>query len=564
MPPFTTDEPGPGPHSAPRFGVLAAVSGTAGADWIHVAGDGHDPAAGTNEIALATDQADTILAGAGSDVVFAGGGDDRVESGTNGSIPFRMEILYGGDGNDTLVAGSGSVLYGGAGADTFTVSGAGYAIVRYDDADWGDLTISLFDPALNTGSAAGDTYTGVREIYGGAGNNSIAGNIALYGLDGNDTLTGGVTGNGLYGGTGNDRLAGNDGYDTLYGGAGDDLLEGGAANDWLHGEEGTDTLIGGDGNDTYFIDAGGGDVIVEEANGGSDTFISSFSLTAAANIENYWIQGGLDADVTGNELDNRITGNTGDNTLIGGGGNDTIYAGRGHDDLRGGDGEDVLWGRQGADTMRGGAGNDLYISDGRDTIIEGLNGGIDTIQAGKDFSLAAFPTIERLDLGSRNAVDGTGNDLANFLRGNAYANVLDGGLGNDTLCGGQGSDVLIGGKGADLMNGGAGATDIFRFATSGTGADRIVRFETALDRFDLSGGAFTALVENGGDTKLVHDGGTVLIDGVTGLTLAQWNALVLPSGSDAGGTAFAQLAFAGDALSLVPLLGFANGDWAFA
>ena len=96
--------------------------------------------------------------------------------------------------------------------------------------------------------------------------------------------------------------------------------------------------------------------------------------------------------------------------------------------------------------------------------------------------------------------------------------------GNDTVNGGAGNDVINGGAGNDTMNGGAGA-DTFTFGVSGTGNDRIEGFSTAEDRFGLGGGTFTGRTEAGGNTTLTHSGGTILVVGVTGLNLGQWNAL---------------------------------------
>ena len=50
-------------------------------------------------------------------------------------------------------------------------------------------------------------------------------------------------------------------------------------------------------------------------------------------------------------------------------------------------------------------------------------------------------------------------------------------------------------------------------------------FAQGSDRFDLSGGSVSALTEGGGNTTLTHNGGTIIVIGVTGLTLGQWNGL---------------------------------------
>ena len=71
------------------------------------------------------------------------------------------DFLYGRGGNDTLVASGGADnLYGGDGADVHDGFGSN-AAARYDDANYGDLVISLLDPATNTGAAAGGRLTGL-------------------------------------------------------------------------------------------------------------------------------------------------------------------------------------------------------------------------------------------------------------------------------------------------------------------------------------------------------------------------------------------------------------------
>ena len=58
--------------------------------------------------------------------------------------------------------------------------------------------------------------------------------------------------------------------------------------------------------------------------------------------------------------------------------------------------------------------------------------------------------VENLTLTGVDAINGTGNELANVLTGNTGANTLTGGAGNDTLDGGAGADILTGGLGDDL------------------------------------------------------------------------------------------------------------------
>jgi Ca2+-binding RTX toxin-like protein len=105
--------------------------------------------------------------------------------------------------------------------------------------------------------------------------------------------------------------------------------------------------------------------------------------------------------------------------------------------------------------VSGGAGNDTYILTHQPavTLHETADGGSDTVVVDFTYSLAGVDNIENLTLTSRRAIDGTGNELDNFIRSDVDKahNVLDGGAGDDVLLGGAGNDELIGGDGADTF-----------------------------------------------------------------------------------------------------------------
>ena len=352
--------------------------------------------------------------------------------GRNG---FRIAGVAEGDQAGTSVSAAGDI--NGDGFDDLIV-GAPFA-----------------DP---NGSDSGAAYV----IYGKA--------TAATHLD--DTLTGSAGANTLSG------LAGND---TLFGKGGNDRLSGDGGNDRLDAGTGTDTMAGGTGNDTYVTD--GGDTITEGAGEGTDTVLSSASLTLGVNVENLTLTGSGAIDGTGNTAANVLTGNGGANSLTGLGGDDR---------LDGGGGSDVLI---------GGAGDDTYITDGGDTITESAGGGTDTVNASVTFTLGA--DLENLTLTGSAAVNGTGNGGANVLTGNAGANSLNGGAGNDVMAGGAGKDRLIGGSGNDTLNGGTGADsltggagrDVFVFTAAATAgnADRITDFRVVDDTIHLENAVFTGL-----------------------------------------------------------------------
>ncbi|UOD30684.1 putative Ig domain-containing protein [Massilia violaceinigra] len=147
-------------------------------------------------------------------------------------------------------------------------------------------------------------------------------------------------------------------------------------------------------------------------------------------------------DLTVSLQNQTLTGTAGADQLNAGAGNDVLNSMAGNDALSGGAGNDTLDGGAGADTMTGGAGDDTYMVDaGADKIIEGANGGADTVASPVSYILPA--NVENLTLTGTALADATGNELNNVLLGNAASNVLNGMGGIDTMTGGAGDDVYI-------------------------------------------------------------------------------------------------------------------------
>ena len=135
---------------------------------------------------------------------------------------------------------------------------------------------------------------------------------------------------------------------------------------------------------------------------------------------------------------------------VGTNGNDTLTGTSGSDILEGLGGDDILDGLGGADTMRGGLGDDYYYVDNAgDTAIEAAGEGTDTVESTVSFTLGSH--VENLTLSGANAINGTGNSLANILIGNGAANILDGSFGADTMQGGGGHDTYIVDNAGDVI-----------------------------------------------------------------------------------------------------------------
>lgn len=323
-------------------------------------------------------------------------------------------------------------------------------------------------------------YFGADSLYGGPGDDTIyALDPYSFHLDTNTHI--------LMGDEGNDFIKGSGGVDHITGGPGDDSLRGEYGEDHYYYNLGdghdsivdnglpgeTDRLRLGDSISldmlAYSIDPEGNDLTIL-INGGSDGSITILSQYRSASshfrVEEAILSDGTVLDLVfqdytwsgtddGERLWGRrhITGGNdtiyglgGDDAINGFSGDDTLYGGRGNDALYGGDGDDWLDGGQGADRMEGGAGDDTYVvNHPGDEVIERPHENVDLVRSSITYALPRY--VENLTLTGARNIDGTGNALANVIRGNA---------GDNTLTGGDGDDLLNGGSGADRMEGGAG------------------------------------------------------------------------------------------------------------
>ncbi|MDG1458294.1 MAG: VCBS domain-containing protein [Pseudoprimorskyibacter sp.] len=335
------------------------ISGLGGNDNID-AGDGNDDV-------VAGDGNDTVIAGEGSDKVLGGAGDDSLSGGDG------KDKLYGGDDNDTIdggedkdrvIGGAGNdFLNGGLGSDKI-YGGDGNDII-YGGSSGGPLLDDKKD--LIYGGEGNDS------IWGGAGNDRIMGEEGdddLNGDDGDDKLDGGVGNDSLTGGTGEDDLKGKDGNDMLSGESDDDTLRGNSGEDTLYGGSGDDRFFGGKNDDLIY---GDGDFFngfdVDGAFGGDD------DIKGGHGADTIYGEGGDDEIdghkghdyIHGGQGDDHILGGKGDDTLKGHLGDDFID-GEQHDDLFLHDldhevnDSDVYEGDHGIDTIRWYVTQDTWFS----------------------------------------------------------------------------------------------------------------------------------------------------------------------------------------------------------
>ncbi|WP_340587517.1 calcium-binding protein, partial [Erythrobacter alti] len=172
------------------------------------------------------------------------------------------DFLSGIDGNDILDGGTGDdEMHGGLGDDTFYI----------DSRD--DVVVEL----------AGEGFDTVFVNFDLKANRLDWLNIEGFGLTGTaSNLTGNNDANAL---TANANLA-----SRLAGKNGDDTLFGGNFNDNLDGGSGADTMSGGLGDDIYNVDDLG-DVVIENADQGTDLVRAKVDYTLPDNVENLRLQG---------------------------------------------------------------------------------------------------------------------------------------------------------------------------------------------------------------------------------------------------------------------------------
>jgi Ca2+-binding RTX toxin-like protein len=520
---------------------------------------------------------DDLRGEAGDDLLDGGSGDDWLAGGFGNDI-YVVDSLgdsvseTDGDGVDTVQAGVSYTLP--TGVENLTLTGQ----TSIDGTGNGSANLLVGNAAPNTlnGGAGNDTLdggAGADTLAGGSGNDlylvdSVSDSVVEAASAGTDTVRSFVNYT-LSVNVENLELAGAESINGT-GNAAANRLTGNAADNVLDGGAGNDTLIGGAGNDTYVVDATG-DVVTEIAGEGVDLILSTVSLTLANHVENLRLMGTSAINGSGNSLDNMLTGNGANNTLNGGAGNDTMAGGLGNDTyvvdasgdvvqeaaaegtdlvqssvswtlpanvenltltgtsainasgnelantLTGNSGANLLDGGVGNDTLVGGAGNDTYVVDSTaDVVTEGSNAGTDTVLVSVNWTLGN--NLENLTLTGTSNLNGTGNSLANTIRGNAGNNILSGGAGSDTMIGGAGNDTYVVdatgdvvtelvGEGVDQVNSSVTYTlagNVENLTLTGTSA--INGTGNALDNVLLGNSANNTLTGGAGNDTL--DGGT--------------------------------------------------------
>ncbi len=434
---------------------------------------------------------DNVLdGGIGADTMAGDGGSDTYIVDNVGDLIVEEGYSYGID----LVLSS--VTYSlSPYVDNLTLTGSGNI-----NGSGNELNNELRGNAginVLTGGDGNDTYfvdSGDSVVEGlDAGHDRVESSATHTLSDNVEDLT--LTGNGNINGTGNGLNNVLIGTNKLPGTGGQNVLTGGDGNDTLDGKTGVDTLAGGLGDDLYFIDnyEGGQNSILLQSDPGeyigmgwNISFLpspSSFSVQAwdgtgdgivdAIRLHYYDYQAqpfyhSWYFEFSTTQLGtNLVPGTYTDTERFG-------FASPGHAGLdvygdgRGGgsvgsftvnqlifdysSGSPVLTSLS-ISFEKGAAGyapklygiiNYNYASAGvpvLDTVVENAGQGADTVLASVSYTLGA--NVENLTLNRADHINGTGNSLDNVITGNPGNNVLDGKTGADTMEGGGGGDTYV-------------------------------------------------------------------------------------------------------------------------
>jgi Ca2+-binding RTX toxin-like protein len=211
----------------------------------------------------------------------------------------------------------------------------------------------------------------------------------------------------------------------------------------------------------------GTDYYVEIPNGAiTDIAGNNYTGITGDSTWNFKTQG--TAAINGTAGADNLTGTASSDIINGLAGNDTLKGGTGNDSLDGGNDNDILDGGLGNDQVKGGLGNDIYVVNSvGDAVTELAAQGTDLVQSAVTYTAPA--EVENLTLTGTRRINGTGNDLANTIRGNTANNRLNGGASQDILTGGIGADTFI-----------------FDFGQSSVSAnDRVTDLAIGTDKIDL-------------------------------------------------------------------------------
>jgi len=269
-----------------------------------------------NNIIIGNNAANLINGGGGADRMEGLGGDDTYVVDSRDDLVVEID----GGGIDTVLS---SVSFDGRFTHVENITLTGEANANVVGNDLNNIIIGNSAANVLKGMGGDDTYhvdsrdDVVIEAEGG-GVDTVVSTVSFDARSAhveNITLAGDVNAN-VVGNDLDNVIIGNEAANVIKGGGGADLMEG----------------LGG--GDTYVVDSRD-DVVVEVADGGVDTVLSSVSFDArTTHVENITLLDGANANIIANDLGNTLRGNSAANIIIGGGGADLMTGGGGADTFR--------------------------------------------------------------------------------------------------------------------------------------------------------------------------------------------------------------------------------------
>ncbi len=439
----------------------------------------------SDNILTGTQQNDFIFGDAGNDTLNGLGGNDVLVGGLG------ADKMYGGADDDEFWVGgtelvAGEIIDGGAGINKLSTWGGDLSLVTISNVQTLGMHLNIIklSAAQLTALTRLETYEGAVTMTAATAGTydisgkSVSGVLNLTGSSGNDTLVGNAASQTLNGGDGDDSIIGGLGADIMNGGAGnDEFLVGGT--EIVPGE----VIDGGAGNNK--LSTWGGDISLATISNvqtlGMHLNTISLSATQLAGfnrLETYDGAVTIAAATSGlYDISGKSVG--GVLNLKGSSGNDTLIGDAAAQSLNGGEGNDILVGGLGADTLTGNAGADIFayktIADSTvaqtDVIVDFVEGtdkidltalgfkGITTgtPQAGQlkvSYDAASNKTTIADLAGSNFSLTLLGNHLA--LSNNDFinaSNIIYGTVGNDYLPGTMQQDIIYGLEGNDVLQG---------------------------------------------------------------------------------------------------------------
>lgn len=427
-----------------------------------------------NDVLMGEGGNDTLFGGADDDILYgdAGNGDvldasyegNDVLDGGSGS-----DTLWGGGGDDTLIGGAGrDYLAGGKGNDAYQI-GAGEApivngILESIDDTVGNnrLKLDLSSSALSIRKQGSDLVLyWNNDTQGVLIKGGTSGAINEYTLSDKKLSWIQLMNKYLQ-----DSIAASSATSSavMVGGALSDSLQATGGGGWFSGGSGDDSLTGSGGNNTYVYNPGDGHDRISDTGGkvdangvatpntlrfGAGITAAMLSLEAGSSSLKIRIDAEQSIEIVGFNRSDALSIHPIDRFAFDDGSSLTyeeLLLSRPMNVI-GTSAAEQMTGTNLADRLLGGQGGDNYVLGPGDVAVEMPGEGYDSVHA--QYTYALGDNLEELYLDGNANIDGSGNELANYIGGNSGNNRLTGNAGNDTLRGNGGTDVMLGGTGDD-------------------------------------------------------------------------------------------------------------------